>query len=86
MTEKPSLMADGRVGTGVVASILGVGTETVRRWSLEGKLAAVTTPGGHRRYDPAEVRELHRVRAATAVKKCDTCNWPVDDCKCPPRR
>lgn len=37
------------------ADILGVGPTTVKRWSDEGKLRAIKTAGGHRRYREADV-------------------------------
>lgn len=32
------------------ASLLGVTTKTLGRWARAGRLEAVVTPGGHRRY------------------------------------
>jgi excisionase family DNA binding protein len=40
---------------GEIARILHVSPKTVTRWAVEGKLAAVVTPGGHRRYPVAGV-------------------------------
>lgn len=40
---------------GEAAAILGVSAETVRNWTNAGKLAAVVTPGGHRRYRREDV-------------------------------
>lgn len=33
------------------AELLGVSTKTIRRWSADGKIKAVRTVGGHRRFD-----------------------------------
>jgi len=33
-----------------VAALLFVDPKTVTRWAMAGKLAAIRTPGGHRRY------------------------------------
>jgi hypothetical protein len=41
-----------------VAEMFRVVPKTVTRWSTEGKLASVRTPGGHRRYPEAGVRAL----------------------------
>jgi excisionase family DNA binding protein len=41
-----------------VAEVFGVRTTTIARWAREGRLTAVFTPGGHRRYRPADVREV----------------------------
>lgn len=43
-----------------VAGILHVDPNTVARWSDSGKLRAVRTPGGHRRYYTVEVLDLAR--------------------------
>lgn len=41
-----------------VADMFGVAAQTVRRWTDEGRLTDVRTPGGQRRLRPDEVREL----------------------------
>lgn len=43
-----------------VGEILGVDQRTVRRYALgpSPKLTCIRTPGGHRRYDPDEVRRV----------------------------
>jgi excisionase family DNA binding protein len=41
-----------------VAAVLGVRPSTIARWAREGKLAPLLTPGGHRRYLSAEIREV----------------------------
>lgn len=41
-----------------VAELFGVRTTTIARWAREGRLSPMRTPGGHRRYRSAEVREL----------------------------
>jgi excisionase family DNA binding protein len=33
-----------------VAAMLRVNPKTVTRWAIDGKIAAVKTPGGHRRF------------------------------------
>jgi excisionase family DNA binding protein len=43
---------------GEVAAIFRVDTDTVTRWANDGKLIAIRTPGGHRRYPETEVRAL----------------------------
>jgi excisionase family DNA binding protein len=55
-----SLEADyGRFMTpGEVARSLRVGPKTVARWAQEGRLSAIRTPGGHRRYHEAEILGL----------------------------
>jgi excisionase family DNA binding protein len=41
-----------------VAALFRVDPKTVTRWAKSGKLTAIRTLGGHRRYREAEVREL----------------------------
>ena len=41
-----------------VASMFRVDPKTVTRWAKAGKLSAIRTLGGHRRYSEAEVRSL----------------------------
>lgn len=44
------------VGIGDAAQALGVSITTLRRWEATGKLAAIYTAGGHRRYDLAKFK------------------------------
>ena len=41
-----------------VAMLFRVDPKTVTRWAKAGKLSAVRTLGGHRRYRESEVRDL----------------------------
>ena len=41
-----------------VAQLFRVDPKTVARWATAGKLTAVKTLGGHRRYRESEVRKL----------------------------
>ena len=41
-----------------VAALFRVDPKTVTRWAKAGKLTAIRTLGGHRRYRESEVREL----------------------------
>jgi excisionase family DNA binding protein len=43
---------------GEVARLFGLTPKTVTRWAAAGKLRAIRTLGGHRRYRAGEVREL----------------------------
>jgi excisionase family DNA binding protein len=51
-----------------VAAFFGVDPKTVTRWAKSGKLSAVRTLGGHRRYMEREVRKLH---AQTSTQRMD---------------
>jgi excisionase family DNA binding protein len=53
----PVLMTPGEV-----AAVLHVDANTLARWSKTGKLTAVFTPGGHRRYLMSEVLRMTRRR------------------------
>ena len=41
-----------------VAALFRVDPKTVTRWAKAGKLSAIRTLGGHRRYRESEVRDL----------------------------
>jgi len=41
-----------------VATVFGVRTSTIARWAREGRLSAVFTPGGHRRYRRSDLQAL----------------------------
>ncbi len=43
---------------GEAARILGVSVETLRRWDADGKITAVRTPNGQRRFHRADVDQL----------------------------
>jgi excisionase family DNA binding protein len=43
---------------GEVAALFRVDPKTVTRWAASGQLKSIRTPGGHRRFREAEVREL----------------------------
>lgn len=52
-TTAGTLWAMEDYGVGEAASVLGVSTDTVRRWVDSGHLTATRTPGGRRRIDAA---------------------------------
>jgi excisionase family DNA binding protein len=49
-----------------VAEIFNVDPQTVSRWNRTGRLDAVRTPGGHRRFREDDVRTLLNTTAAPA--------------------
>ena len=55
------------------AAVLHVDANTLARWSKAGKVTAVRTPGGHRRYLTDEVIELvqrqHRASRASTERR-----------------
>lgn len=44
------------------ADMLGVSTKILRQWDREGKLQAIRTAGGHRRYRLSEIEKLQGVQ------------------------
>lgn len=51
--------------TSQVARVFGVLPSTVRKWVMDGKLrAAITTPGGHYRFDPADIDRFVNAEAS----------------------
>ncbi|GGC03796.1 BldC family transcriptional regulator [Cellulomonas carbonis] len=50
-----------------VAALFRVDPKTVTRWAKAGKLSAIRTLGGHRRYRESEVRRLLDVPQQRAV-------------------
>ena len=49
---------DGLLRPGEVADMFRVDPKTVTRWANDGKLSAIRTLGGHRRFREEEVLEL----------------------------
>jgi len=45
------------------AKFLGVCAETLRVWDNEGKLKAVRTKGGHRRYKLSDIEKMMEIEA-----------------------
>jgi excisionase family DNA binding protein len=54
------------------AAELGVGVRALSVWESAGKIPAVKTPGGHRRYRPADVARLKRKRERARARKAKT--------------
>ena len=51
-----------------VASLFRVDPKTVTRWAKAGKLTAIRTLGGHRRYRASEVNALLQSSSGTEVR------------------
>ena len=49
------------------AYLLGVSTDTLRRWEEEGKLTPERTEGGHRRYDLAGILKDNKEEGLTIL-------------------
>jgi excisionase family DNA binding protein len=55
---KPPFEIEEMLTVGEVARLAGVDPKTVTRWARAGKLRAIRTPGGHRRYRRTDVDVL----------------------------
>jgi excisionase family DNA binding protein len=53
---------------GPASQLLGVDPDTLRRWADEGRVESWTTPGGHRRFDRAQLERLAADRRQTATR------------------
>jgi excisionase family DNA binding protein len=56
-----ALGGDRLLTPGEVARMFRVDAKTVTRWAAAGRIGAVKTPGGHRRFWESEVRSLLEV-------------------------
>jgi excisionase family DNA binding protein len=59
-----------------VAALFRVDPKTVTRWAVAGKLAAVRTLGGHRRYRASEVLHLLHSGTQPAWAASETADGP----------
>lgn len=59
------LRTAGWLSLGPASELLGIDPDTLRRWADEGRVAAWTTPGGHRRFDAEALNRLVQARRST---------------------
>src|ERR1700753_1084951 len=59
-------MMDKLVNVSQAAEMLGVSTKILRIWDNEGKLEAVRTAGGHRRYRISELQKFQGIKVEEA--------------------
>jgi excisionase family DNA binding protein len=64
--DRPGAAAEARptnvgpsVRLGEAAQLLGISASTLRRWADHGRVSAVRSSGGHRRFSVAELQRLH---------------------------
>ena len=68
-----SSIRSGRwLSLGPASQLLGVDPDTLRRWADDGRVAAWTTPGGHRRFDRAALERLAADRGGRDVRSLTT--------------
>ena len=68
-----SSIRSGRwLSLGPASQLLGVDPDTLRRWADDGRVAAWTTPGGHRRFDRAALERLAADRGGRTVRSLST--------------
>jgi excisionase family DNA binding protein len=60
-------MEEKYLSIGKVAKLLGVSTQTIRRWQREGKIQELRSPTNRRLYSVREVRRIMGVRHAESV-------------------
>lgn len=74
--------ATGRPGPplslGPASRLLGVDPDTLRRWADEGRIAAFTTAGGHRRFHRATVERILEARRHDATVRLATLGATTD--------
>ena len=56
--ERPDWLDEQLLRPGQVAALFQVSRRTIGDWARAGKLEAIITPGGHRRFRARQVREL----------------------------
>lgn len=55
------LVSEGEyLAIGEAAALIGVSTDTLRRWERSGRITAVRTPTGHRRFKRSDIEALLR--------------------------
>jgi len=60
LTPAPETSPDSLLTPSEVATMFRVDPKTVTRWAKAGKISAIRTLGGHRRFHESEVRQLLR--------------------------
>ena len=63
---RPEWVGEQLLRSGQVAVLFQVSRRTISDWARAGKLDAIITPGGHRRFPAPHVRAVLESRRATA--------------------
>lgn len=56
---------DELLGISAAASLVGVTTDTLRRWEIAGRVPAIRTLGGQRRFRRSDIERLIEPRVAS---------------------
>ncbi|XTP37143.1 excisionase family DNA-binding protein [Mycobacterium sp. TJFP1] len=64
MPKHPAFSAE-LLSVGEAAALAGVHVDTIKRWEKAGRIAALRTPVGHRRFRRADVEKLLTAEAAS---------------------
>jgi diguanylate cyclase (GGDEF)-like protein/excisionase family DNA binding protein len=75
---EPSPPADATITLGEAAEALGISTSSLRRWADNGRILALRTAGGHRRFPAAEIRRLTAQAAVSNPHKVRPVALPVE--------
>jgi excisionase family DNA binding protein len=65
--ERPDWIDEQLLRPGQVAALFQVSRRTISDWARAGKLDAIITPGGHRRFRATQVRELFESQKVEAT-------------------
>lgn len=57
-SDRPSYLETRLLRAGEVAVLLQVSRRSVASWAMQGLIPFIETPGGHRRFRPADIRAL----------------------------
>ena len=71
-SERPRFLATRLLRAGEVAVLLQVSRRSVAAWARQGLIPFIETPGGHRRFRAADIRELVAALERTAVADAES--------------
>jgi excisionase family DNA binding protein len=60
--------ARDKLSLGPASRLIGVDPDTLRRWSDEGRMPTLVTPGGHRRFDRSDLERVLASRSHPTVR------------------
>lgn len=57
-TKHAALIAEDLLPVGIASSLIGVSTDTLKRWEKAGRIRSIRTPTGHRRFRRGDIEAL----------------------------